>query len=143
MTGTIDSLASPTARRVAGPTLLLAALAAGPGAWAIQLVVDYGLASHACFPGAVPLRQSPPGGWTGEAAVLLALNLACLALAAAGAAVSLRALRRAGPRPEGAEPRRTRFLAYCGLLSGVGFSLAVLFDTVVVLAVPGCWRIAG
>jgi hypothetical protein len=143
MTGTIDSLASPTVRRSAGLALPLAALAAGPGAWAAQLVIDYGLASHACFPGAVPLRQSPPGGWTGEPAVLLALNLACLALSVAAAAISFGTLRTVGRRADGAEPRRTRFLASCGLLSGAGFSLAVLFDTVVVLAVPACWRIGG
>ncbi|MBV9510018.1 MAG: hypothetical protein JO303_07030 [Caulobacteraceae bacterium] len=121
----------------------LLALAAGPAAWSIQLVVGYGLSSHACFPRDRPLPLLPPqGGWSGETAVLLAINLACLLLAAGGAVVSHRYWK--GARAEGDAGRksgRCSFLGACGLIAGLGFGLAILFDTPVILATPACWRL--
>ena len=34
---------------------------------------------------------------------------------------------------------RTRVLAACGVMSGVGFGLAILADGAVSLGVPACW----
>ncbi|MGH7025692.1 MAG: hypothetical protein ACREEB_19190 [Caulobacteraceae bacterium] len=118
--------------------LLILGVAAGPAAWVLQLVLGYGLASYACYPSDAPARVSPPPGWHGEAGVLLGLNLACLALALAGAALSLTLWRDSGRGPaEG----RARFLAMCGMFSCLGFATAILFDTVPILAVPACWSI--
>src|SRR3546814_4823219 len=53
---------------------LLLALAASPAGWIVQLVLDYGLSSFACYPGDTPLRQSPPAGWGGEHLLLAAIR---------------------------------------------------------------------
>ncbi|HEY7900324.1 MAG TPA: hypothetical protein VIC25_03975 [Caulobacteraceae bacterium] len=118
--------------------LLILALAAGPAAWIGQLVIGYGISSYACFPATAPAQISPPPGWSGEVAGLLALNLACLILSLLGAALAFRLWRRPGAGPAAG---RTRFLAGCGLFSGLGFALAILFDTVPILGVPACWAI--
>lgn len=127
---------------------LLGALAAGPGAWSAQLVVSYAVSSHACFPHRTPWLVSPPPGWASETRGLTALNLACLAIALAGAAVSWRNWRRAPTQRPGdahglaAIAGRTRFIAACGILAGLGFSLAILFDTLEPVLIASCWRIA-
>jgi hypothetical protein len=126
----------------------LASLIAGPAAWIVQLVVGYGLSSLACFPHDAPLRQSPPPGWSNEPLLLGAINGTCLLLAVLGGMMALMHWRRTrGERGGGAEHAleigegRTRFLALCGMLSGFGFALAILFDTPAILAVPACWSI--
>jgi hypothetical protein len=119
-----------------GPARLIAALAAGPTAWALQLIAGYGLSSLTCFPHDRPITQSPPPGWSGEPVLLLAINIACLLLALAGAGLSYAGWR--GSVGQG----RSRFLAACGVMSGLGFALAILFDTAPILGVPACWSIA-
>ncbi|MGI9169685.1 MAG: hypothetical protein ACR2FH_05830 [Caulobacteraceae bacterium] len=129
--------------------LLLAGLAAGPFAWIVQLVIGYGVASYACDPRGTPALVSPPPGWAGEGAWLVALNLACLILAGAGAALSWRNWRRAR-RSRGADVEsrvsigegRTAFIAACGALAGLGYCLAIAFDTVEPVFLAACWTIA-
>lgn len=123
----------PRSRPVSTPAQLFG-VAAGPTAWIAQLVAGYGLSSYACYPGDAPL-QTPPAG--GEHALLLAINLAGLALAAAGFAASWLGWRRAGE----AETGRARFLAACGLLASAAFAIAILFDTPSALALGLCWSI--
>ena len=130
------------------PPLLLLALAAGPVGWALQLVLGYGLSSYACFPRDTPALSDPPPGWGGEPALLLGINLACLLLVLAGLAICALTWRRApgerlidAGRTQGAGLGRTRFLAACGVFSGVGFAVAVLFDTLSILGTPACWSI--
>ena len=48
----------------AGLGALSFGLSAGPLAWYIQLVINYALASHTCFPDGSPLDR-PPAGWLG------------------------------------------------------------------------------
>ncbi len=130
----------------AGLILLLSALAAGPAAWAFQLIAGYGLSSLACFPHDTPSMQSPPPGWGSEHGILLAINLVCLLVALAGVLVSFLYWRPVSAEEAGAVVNvgegRTRFLASCGLLAGLGFSIAILFDTAAILGVPSCWSIA-
>jgi hypothetical protein len=117
---------------------LLAALAAGPAAWALQLIAGYGVSSLACFPHDAPIQIAPPPGWSAEPGLLLAINLACLLLALIGFAICLRDWRT----PLGGESQsRTRFLAMCGMFAGLGFALAILFDTAIILGTPTCWNI--
>ncbi len=122
---------------------LFVALALGPGAWALQLEVGYALAGYACYPGDAPYRVAPPPGWASEGAILLALNLACLALemlALALAGAALRSLPRSD-QDASAVRRRTRFLAWCGVLTSLGFAGAVLADTIGIIMTPTCWNI--
>jgi hypothetical protein len=106
-------------------------VAAGPFAWIVQLVVDYGLSAHACYPGRTPRLDLP---WAGEHGLLLAINLACLALALAGLGVSFRAWREVRGKAD-----RSRFLAVCGMLASATFTIAILFDTPSALALRLCW----
>ena len=132
-------------RAVVGVLALAFGVAGGPLAWGVHLVVNYGIASHACFPGAVAAqpaaarRQAVCGG-SCSASISIAI-----AVAAAAALVSYRSWRatrrefagRAGDLIEIGEGR-TRFLALWGLLTGVGFLLAVVFDGVALWVVPLC-----
>lgn len=147
---TIDAAALQTVahpaphRRRAGLLALAFGVAGGPLAWGVHLVVNYGIASHACFPGAVP-RSQPPSGVGGLWWLLLSIDLIAIAVAAAAALVSYRSWRatrrelagRARDLVEIGEGR-TRFLALWGLLTGVGFLLAVVFDGVALWVLPLC-----
>ncbi len=131
----------PRLRRVAW---LLVALAAGPATWALQLVAGYALSSYACFPHDVAARQAPPPGWSAEVAILLTVNLVCLALDVAAVAYCVR--RLAGGGGNGSEPRevrrgRTRFLALCGVMAGLIFAGAIALNTANIFMVPTCWSI--
>ncbi|MGI9169750.1 MAG: hypothetical protein ACR2FH_06160 [Caulobacteraceae bacterium] len=131
------------------PWVLLAALAAGPFGWIVQLVVGYGVAGYACYPGDGPRLTPPAGGWGAEHTGLVALNLICLAVALAGGALSWKNWRKVrGEKGGGARglletgEGRTRFLATCGILAGLGFALAIAFNTAEPLVIASCWRIA-
>ncbi len=128
---------------------LLGALGAGPAAWSAQLIVSYGISSHACFPHRSPWLITPPPGWASEPAWLTAMNLVCLAIALGGAAVSWRHWRSVrGEKPGDAQSLlaigegRTRFITLCGILAGLGFSIAILFDTLEPYLIASCWKIA-
>jgi hypothetical protein len=123
---------------------LLAALCAGPAAWALQLVADYAVSSYACFPHDMAGRQAPPRGWAAEPAMLLVVNLACLALDLAAIVYCFG--RRAAPAGNGGATSdvragRTRFLAICGVMAGLIFAAAILFNTANIVMVPTCWSI--
>lgn len=129
--------------------LLIGAFAAAPAAWITQLVVCYGVASHACFPETEPWLITPPPGWGGESVWLAALNLTCLAVAIGGGVVSWRIWRRAlderGGDAEAAleiAQGRTRFVSKCGMLTGTIFGIAILFGTLQPFLLASCWRIA-
>jgi hypothetical protein len=132
----------PRLRRVAW---LLVALAAGPATWALQLVAGYAVSSYACFPHDVARRQAPPPGWSSEAAILMAINLACLALDAAALVYTLRCLSGLGWNGGAARDvrrGRTRFLALCGVMASAGFAGAIVVNTANIVMVPTCWSIA-
>lgn len=132
-------------RRHVSTLAQLFGLAAGPAAWIAQLAAGYGLSSYACYPSDAPLQSPPPDA---EHGLLLAINLACLALAAAGLAVSWIGWRRTRTeKPGRAEEMlevgegRARFLAICGLLASAAFAVAILFDTPSAVALRLCWNI--
>jgi hypothetical protein len=131
---------------VSVPTSLLA-LAAGPAAWILQLVVEYGVASDLCRQNGV-LRAAPPiSGWAPEAIFLVGFNLICLAVALAGGFTARAAWHRTrAEKPGGASElikvgeERARFLAACGMMTAAVFAVAILFDTAWPFFVPSCWR---
>jgi hypothetical protein len=117
--------------------------AGGPVAWVLRLVVNYGLASHACFPGDA-LRTSPPGpDWLWPA--LIAVDIAALEISVAAGLVSY-AIWQATRREFAGDVRdvidigegRTRFLALWGMMTGIGFSAATLFDLVMLGVLRPC-----
>lgn len=123
-------------------TRVFLGLAAGPAAWIMQLLLGYGVSSYACFPSHAPYLTSPPPGWAGERAALMAVNLTGLALIGAGLYAALstwRETRAASPAPPAAP---ARFLALAGVLACGLFMVAILADTLVIAGVPGCWQFA-
>jgi hypothetical protein len=146
------STASPPAsdhpapqRNAVAPWLLLGGLATGPAAWIAQLVTSYALSSTACTAARAQALPSGPA-FHGEVLALLAANLACLTLTAAGGLVSYRnwtSTRREKPgdvhQALSIGEGRTRFIALCGVLSAIGFAVGILFNTLEPLAVQGCW----
>ncbi len=139
-----DSHPAPHRHRVSAALMLFAVAGAG-GAWLIQLIVDYGLAAHRCFPADKPLLATNlPGGWSYP--VLLALNILAIVTAVAASIAARQIWRRTKDEHDSsthhllaAGEGRTRFLAMCGQLAGLGFLVAILFDTVAIYMVPRCF----
>ncbi len=122
--------------------LLFGTLLAAPLAWSAQLLLNYGIASHACFPADAP-RAAPIWGWLHSG--LLAINLASLVIAIAATVVSLIIWRRTSKEAAGGHHHlidvgqgRTRFFAIWGVWSGVWFIVQILFGTIAAIGVPGC-----
>jgi hypothetical protein len=143
---TLGDTALPPPRRHyrgrVGLVLLLAALALGPLAWIAQLLVNYSVASHACYPDGAPLLD---GARVGFWWVLLLVNLIGVALAAIAGFTSWRNYRVAqiDPTRERSElivrvEGRDAFLAGRGGLAGLGFFAGAIFDLIALLAVPPC-----
>jgi hypothetical protein len=124
---------------------MLFAVVGAAAAWSVQLLVDYGLAAHRCYPADRPVTSaSVPGGWVHP--LLAGLNIAAIV----AAILSMLAARTIWNRTKDehnssphqlltAGERRTRFLAMVGQLAGLGFVIAILFDTVAIYMVPRCF----
>ena len=114
----------------------------GPLAWGVRLVVNYALASHACFSGDVP-RDDATSGWLWS--LLIAVDAAALLIAAIAVIVSYSSWRSTREEFEGSAPEvidiregRTRFLALWGMMTGLGFFLATVFDLVMLAGLRPC-----
>ncbi len=124
--------------------LLFSALLAAPLAWSAQLLLNYGLASHACFPRQSP-KAAPGPGWEWLHAGLLSINLVALAIAIVATIVSVFLWRRTSQEAQGGHEQlvdaglgRTRFFAIWGVWSGVWFIIQILFGAIAAIGVPGC-----
>lgn len=119
-------------------------LAAAPLAWAAQTIIGYALSSHACFPGDMP-RSAPLFAATKQIAV--AMNLIAIVVAAVAASTAYRSWQATRDEDDGRASLlveigegRTRFLALCGMLTSVGFLVAMIFASLAILLVPLCGR---
>jgi hypothetical protein len=129
-------------RNRAGPLKLAFGAIGGPLAWGVRLVVNYALASHACFPADVPRDDASSGGlWP----LLIAVDAAALLIAATAAIVSYSSWRSTREEFEGSAPEvidigegRTHFLALWGMMTGLGFFLATVFDLVMLAGLRPC-----
>jgi hypothetical protein len=141
----IEAIGHPAPHRDRARLALLAfGLMAAPLAWGAQLVINYALASHACFPGGSPL-QSVASGWGAVWSALLIVELVTLAIALAGAAAAHRSWRATREESHGDTEHmmesgggRTRFLSFWGLMTSLGFSVAIGFSLIGLFAVPLC-----
>jgi len=134
---------SPERARVALSMLLLG-LIGGPAAWFAQLVLSFVLASRVCYPHDLPLHGLPQD-WPAVWSALVPINLVSLAVASASAGLSYRSWSATESEKPGSADHlmevgegRTRFIALLGILAGLGFFAAILFDTVVLFVVPPC-----
>jgi hypothetical protein len=118
-------------------------LAGAPFAWALQLFVNYGIASRVCFPGAIP--QLSAIGTSSAWFTILVVELVALAVSVLAAVISYGSWRATRHEAAGetshmveAGEGRTRFLALWGLLTSVGFAIAIMFSLVGLFVVPLC-----
>ena len=130
---------APHRSRVGFPAAIFG-LIAGPLAWSGHLLASYALASHHCYPGAVP-RQDMPGG-AGLWGALLAIDAVALAIALLGTLTAFRgwsaSRAEASHHPLEVGEGRTRFLAICGMIASMGFLAAIAIDVVALFMVPLC-----
>lgn len=126
-------------RHAVSVTSLLAALFVPPIFWAGNLMIDYALVGHSCYPGRVPLAVPSQGfGFVGP--LTFAFHLITLAVIAGAFLLALRNWRRTGPpvghahelmhRGEG----RSRYFS----IIAMGWA-AVLFLIVVTQIVAFAW----
>jgi len=128
-------------RHRAGAALVFALLAA-PLAWLVQTSVNYGVASHACYPAAEPL-PAMLAQWPWP--LVTAVNILSLVVAVAGVATACRNWQLTRSEASGdigqsleAGEGRTRFLLLWGTLASAGFAIALLFSLIAILGVPPC-----
>ncbi len=114
----------------------------GPAAWSVQLLVNYPLAAHFCYPGKVPLSEATFGGLL---AVLISVNALMLLTTLAAGATSIVIWRAARDRADGPHdpvletgPGRVRYMAYAGMLLSGLFLIAVLMSAMPLFIVPAC-----
>ena len=110
--------------------LLLFGAAAAPLAWLGHMMLSYGLTAKLCYPADHPVMLAQTGWLFGA---LMLFDLVAVVLCGTGGIVSWRAWRRMR-----AGAGRNRFLALWGLMSGLWFAAAILFNVVASLMVPLC-----
>lgn len=116
----------------------------GPFAWAIQLSANFALASHSCFPRDMPHAHVAAGSeWAWGA--ILAINISALLLALVATGVSRQGWSKTRAEDPGSSHHaieigegRARFLALCGMMTGLGFAGAILLNTIALFMVPQC-----
>lgn len=117
---------------------------AAPIFWAGNFMVDYGLVSHACYPGNQPLAGAEPGfrfAWW----VTLLFYFVTLAVCASAGYVSYKIWNDTRDELEGDFDHvvelahgRTRYLAMIGLWFSALFFAATLFGIVIYAIEPLC-----
>lgn len=134
---------SPHAHRI-GLADTAFGLFGGVAAWAMQLGVNYGIASHACFPRAGGERLEG-ANWSSLVSPLVLVNFAAVVLAAAAVLLAWQNWRRTRDEHHGGHRHlleigegRTRFLAACGIMMGLFFLLVILANAVALFMVPPC-----
>jgi len=124
----------------AGLGALWFGLFAAPAAWALQLISNYALLAHFCYPRSTPLSSPSFGGTRATAIVVSAALLAVAALALLVAIRSWRATRRSGVHDEsaGIGEGRVRFMAQAGVLVSGIFVYGVVMAALPLLSMRPC-----
>ncbi|MBV8359240.1 MAG: hypothetical protein JO189_15095 [Deltaproteobacteria bacterium] len=125
-----------------GLSLIVAALV--PALWIMQLIVNYGLSSYACFPRNVPHEHLPPE-WHWLLPVMLAINLIALFVCVCGIFASSsewrdRRIDYTSSINEVIEIGESpiKYLDLWGYIVATGFLLVILFNTFALLVIPSC-----
>lgn len=113
-----------------------------PAVWAVQLVTDYALTSHFCYPNDTPLA-SPT--FAGVRVVALVVSAVCLAVSVAALFTALHSWRATRHGHEGEHRHvaevgegRARFMAIAGLLVSGIFIYGVLMNALPLVTLPIC-----
>ena len=120
------------------------AVVGAPLAWLTQINIVYPLIATPCFPGPDRKLAFPADAeWAFVIAVAAYVVLLLLAISAAILAWRFykgfsAGRQTSGDHFEGSGMGRRRFLAFCGILLGVGFSGAILLNAYSLVVVPPC-----
>jgi hypothetical protein len=113
-------------------------------AWNIQLIVNYAVAAHACYPRYVPL-PIPAYGETAFSVPLIVVSIAALVIGVAGLFCAIAGWRTTSAETGGGShwlldtgEGRTRFMAAAGIMTSSVFLLAILFHCAAVLLLRHC-----
>jgi hypothetical protein len=140
-----NEIGHPSPRRGSVGLLLLGVAVFGaPAGWLTQMLLSYGLASHACYPEWNPLG-TPIWPWLHT--VLAVVALLGLMTAIVSGFIARRAWHATRSEHGGASQHlldvgegRSRFLAMCGLMMSVGFFTLLVFTSLTLMMVPACGR---
>ncbi|HWG76584.1 MAG TPA: hypothetical protein VN660_07295 [Steroidobacteraceae bacterium] len=123
--------------------LWLTSVFGAPIAAGLDLMTDYSLVGHACYPGMEPLA-SPMAGFGWVWAGVLAIHLAGIVLSISASLLSYRMWRLTGPEEGHAHQLmekgegRTRFLGIIGMAFGAMFFLICSTETIAMGLVRLC-----
>jgi heme/copper-type cytochrome/quinol oxidase subunit 2 len=113
-----------------------------PLAWSAQLLLNYGLVAHACFPASIP-RTAPmfDALWV----VVLIASLAAAIVAVLALSTAIRGWRRTREEHPGGHEAllergegRTRFMAIAGILLSTIFLFGIVMNTLPLFLVSPC-----
>jgi hypothetical protein len=137
------SLEPPDSRR--GQMSLLrigVGLFGAPAAWLAQFSLSEPLAAHACYPYQAPVSAPI---WEGLPIILVAISIACFAVALLAGVVAWTLWRQSERKHSGEEGSviaaggsRNHFLAKLSIMSSFIFLVAILFNICAILLVPPC-----
>ena len=113
-------------------------------AWTVQLIANYAIAAHGCYPRLVPLA-APVTGQASFATSLILISVVTTLIGIAGLVVAITAWRRTS-RETGGEAHwlldtgegRTRFMAAAGIMASAVFLFSMLFHLSAVLLLRHC-----
>ena len=137
--------AAPHRDRIGLPMLAFG-LFGGAAAWAVQLISNYALMAHFCYPLQTPEASPTFGGVRAVAIVISAVLLVVAVLALLVAIRSFNVTRHEIETNEGKEHHetaevgegRTRFLAMAGILVSGIFVYGVVMAGVPLISMPVC-----
>lgn len=129
-------------RHTVRPLLLWFGIFGGPAAWSLQLLINYTVTAHFCYPKDLPLAAPTYGGmWT----IAVVVNGLMLSFTLAAGAVAIVSWRTARDEMVGRHNAlledgtgRTRFMAYAGMLVSGLFLLALIMSAMPLFIVPAC-----
>jgi len=130
------------ARDAVGLPALWFGLFGAPVVWSLQLMANYALVAHGCFPARVPRSTPLFGGlWT----VALLVSVAAFVVSLAAFLVARRSWLSTHEEHHGGREAllevgegRTRFMAYAGMLVSALFVLGVVMNTIPLFILSPC-----
>ncbi|MEO8546407.1 MAG: hypothetical protein ABI434_22660 [Burkholderiaceae bacterium] len=134
--------APPMSRAGPGVVSLFAGMVMAPLAWALQMLIGYGLAAHACYPTDIALSAPL---WPHLRAIVGTVSVLLWILLAVGFFIAWRNWQ--STRAHAADwaeysvqsgAGRSRFMATCGLWVSALFAIVQLFTSMGILWIPGC-----
>jgi hypothetical protein len=132
----------PADTRDPGVAKLFAGMVVAPLAWALEMLVGYTLAAHACYPADVALAAPT---WANLRMTIEGVSIALWLLLFVGVAIAW-SNWKATRRQSNVDPHRMvqsgdgrpRFMALCGVIVSGLFTIVLLFTSIGILWVPTC-----